>query len=57
MLFLLLQQAPAETSNFMIAGYAVIFSVIFLYVVSIILRNRNLRRDMTMLEELEKKGK
>ncbi len=55
MLILLLQQAPAETTNYMVAGYAVIFSVMLLYVISLVLRRRNLQRDMAMLKELEKK--
>jgi hypothetical protein len=37
----------------MIAGYLVAFLVMGLYVFSLYLRSRNLRQDMTMLEELE----
>lgn len=55
MLTSLLQQAPAETTRYMIAGYSVIFGVIFFYIVSLIVRNRNLKRVMEMLNELEKK--
>ena len=55
MLFdVLLAQAPIETTNYMIAGYAVIFGVMALYLVSLVLRRRNLRRDLEMLEELDK---
>jgi len=48
----LLLQAPAETSNYMIAGYAVIFGVMLLYAISLILRRRNLEQDVQVLETL-----
>jgi len=57
MLNTILQQAPAETTRYMVAGYSVIFSVIFLYVVSLIVRRRNLKRDLEILDELESKEK
>ena len=41
----------------MIAGYSVIFSVIFLYVLSIFIRRRNLKRDLEILNEMEVKEK
>ncbi len=48
------QEATPDTSGYMIAGYAVAFILMALYVVSIYLRNRNLKQDMTILEEMEK---
>ena len=57
MLTLLLQQAPAETTRYMIAGYSVIFGVMFFYIVSLFVRDRNLKRDIEMLKELEQKEK
>jgi CcmD family protein len=51
------QQAPAQTTNYMVAGYAVIFSVIFIYIISLVLRTRNLKRDRQTLNELAKKEK
>ncbi len=57
MLTSLLQQAPAETTRYMIAGYSVIFGVMFLYIVSLFVRDRNLKRDIEMLKELEQKEK
>ena len=58
MLFALtLQQAPIETTNYMIAGYAVIFGVMAIYLVSLFLRRRNMQRDLDLLEELEDKPK
>lgn len=49
----LLETTP-NTSGYMIAGYAVSFIVMALYVASIYLRNRNLKQDIAMLEEMEK---
>ena len=57
MLIALIQQAPAETTRYMIAGYSVIFSVIFLYILSIFIRRRNLKRDLEILNEMEVKRK
>ncbi len=39
--------------NYMIAGYAVIFSVMIIYVFSLIVRTRNLQQDIETLHELE----
>ncbi len=49
-----LQDATPDTSGYMIAGYAVAFIVMGLYVLSMYLRNRNLHQDLTTLEELDK---
>lgn len=57
MLLSILQQAPAETTRYMIAGYSVIFSIILLYIISIFVRRRNLDRDLKMLSEMESKEK
>lgn len=48
----LLQEAPAETMGYMIAGYAIIFGVMLLYVASLYIRRRNLIQDLEVLEEL-----
>ena len=50
-----LQDAPANTTSYMIAGYAVIFGLMLIYLVSLIVRRRNLQQDSEMLESLEKK--
>ncbi len=47
-------QGPADTLNYMIAGYAVIFTVMIIYFASLVIRWRNLRQDQEMLEHLEK---
>lgn len=52
---LFLQQGPAETTNYMIFGYVVIFGAILLYVLSLYLRQRNLKQDMELIDELKEK--
>lgn len=49
----LLQTAPAETTKYMIAGYAVIFLVLGLYITSLVVRNRKLRQELDLLQEIE----
>ena len=49
-------QATIQTLDYMIAGYVVIFGVMIVYVVSLIVRARNLRRDMETLQELEEQA-
>jgi len=51
--FIYLQQAPAETTKYMIAGYAVIFMIIFLYLVSMYIRFRNMKRAYKMFMDLD----
>lgn len=48
-----LQEVPAETTGFMVAGFAVIFGVMLVYILSIYLRKRNLLRDIQVLEDME----
>jgi hypothetical protein len=50
---LFLQNTPLETTNYMIAGYAVIFTFIAIYLISLYVRNRNLKQDIQILEEIE----
>jgi len=45
-------QGPLETTNYMIAGYVVIFGVMLIYLVSLFVRHRNLKRDLETLEEV-----
>jgi hypothetical protein len=47
------QNGTPDTSGYMIAGYVVAFVVMGLYLASIYLRSRNLKQDMSMLEEIE----
>ena len=53
LLSLLLQEGPADTTAYMIAGYAVIFGVMLLYVISLWVRNRNLEKDLEVLQEIQ----
>ena len=50
---LLLQEGPAETTNYFIAGYTIIFLVMGLYLASFFVRFRNLRQEIELLEELQ----
>ena len=53
MFSILLAQGPANTLNYFIAGYAVFFTVMILYLGSLLLRRRNLQQDYEILQELE----
>ena len=46
--------APANTLNYMIAGYEVIFSIILLYLGSLWLRWRRTRQELELLEEAQR---
>ena len=46
-------ETTPDTSQYMIAGYAVAFGVMLIYVISLAVRNRNLKRDLSMLEEMD----
>ncbi len=52
-----MQQGPADTLSYMIAGYSVIFIVVVVYLTSLVIRWRNLRQDKEMLEQMEKEKK
>ena len=53
----LIHQAPAETTNYMIAGYLVIFGIMLIYIMSLIIRSRNLQRDLDTLSQMEQEDK
>lgn len=44
-----------DTSTYMIAGFAVSFAALGLYIFSLHLRSRNLKRDVETLEALDEK--
>ncbi|HET9910638.1 MAG TPA: hypothetical protein VFQ13_02050 [Anaerolineales bacterium] len=48
------QETTPDTSGYMIAGFAIAFIVMALYVASISWRARSLNQDMTILEEMDK---
>lgn len=49
-------ETPPDTSAYMIGGYAFAFIAMAIYLISLIIRSRNLRRDLSMLEDLEKEN-
>ena len=50
---MLIQAAPPDTTIYMVGGYLFIFSVLGLYVASLIIRTRNLKRELALLDQLE----
>ncbi len=46
-------ETPPDTSSYMIAGYAIAFGVMLIYVASLFIRTRNLNRDLAALEEMD----
>jgi len=49
----LLQVGPTGTTSSMIAGYAVIFGVMLLYVISLVVRTSSLEKYLEVLAELD----
>ncbi len=47
-----MQTEPAQTLGYMLAGYGIIFSVMIIYLISLVVRWRNLRKDEEMLEQI-----
>ena len=54
---MLFQDATPDTSGYMIAGYAIAFLVMGLYVFSMYLRHRNLNQDLETLEVISNESK
>jgi hypothetical protein len=52
-----LLEGPAQTFNYMVFGYAVILGSMALHVVSLLVRFRNLRRDLEVLDEVQPLGR
>lgn len=44
-----------DTSGYMIAGYVIAFATMGIYILSIYLRSKNLKRDLEALEGLDLK--
>ncbi|MDA1329544.1 MAG: hypothetical protein O3B43_00530 [Chloroflexi bacterium] len=49
-----LQSGPAETTGYMILGFAVIFGSLALHLFSLKARRKNLERDLEALNEFKK---
>ena len=50
------QDAPPDTSAYMIAGYLFAFTVMAIYLLSLAVRWRNLHKDLDTLESLDNKA-
>ncbi len=48
-----LQETPAETTGYMIAGYLVIIGLMAIYLLSLFIRQRNLRQEAVLYEEMD----
>ena len=46
-------QATPDTSVYMIAGYSIFFVISIIYLASLLIRTRNLHRDLDTLESLQ----
>ena len=51
------QAVPAETFDYMVLGFGVILGSMALFLVSLAVRFRSLRRELALLEEMEAKEK
>jgi hypothetical protein len=47
------QDVTPDTSGYMIAGYVISFVVMGLYAASMVLRERSLRQDKSLLEDMD----
>jgi hypothetical protein len=47
-------QGPADTMVYMVAGYTVFFTIMAAYLLSLVIRTRNLKQDFELLQDLEK---
>ncbi len=45
--------APADTNSYYIAGYAVFFVVMAIYLTSLFIRGQNLKKEYELLVDLE----
>jgi len=48
---------PINTINYFIAGYVVIFGILLIYISSLIIRWRNLKKDEEILNDLDSSKK
>ncbi len=53
---MLLQDITPDTSAYMIAGYAIFFVLLIIYLASLYIRSRNLNQDLTVLESLREQS-
>ena len=48
-------EIPPDTTGYMIGGYIVFFSVVAIYIISLLVRWSHLKRELRTIEELEDK--
>lgn len=48
-------ETTPDTTAYLVAGYAVIFGLMALWIASLAIRRRNLERDLEVMEELEER--
>lgn len=53
----LFQDATPDTSAYMVAGYAVFFVIMLIYLASLAIRQRNFKKDAELLEDLDDKNR
>jgi hypothetical protein len=46
--------APANTNGYFIAGYAIFFVIMSIYLASLFIRNHNLKQEYALLVELDR---
>jgi hypothetical protein len=50
---MLFQDVTPDTSGYMVAGYAIFFVIFAIYLLSLFLRTRNLRKDLGVLAAMK----
>jgi hypothetical protein len=50
---MLFAEGTPNTINYFIAGYVVFFTIMALYLASLVIRYRNLKQDLAVLQEME----
>jgi hypothetical protein len=51
-----LQEGPADTGEYFVIGYMVIFGTMALYLASLWLRRRNMEQDLEAIDQVREKG-
>jgi len=54
---MLFQATPPDTSAYMIAGYTVFFLIMAVYILSLLIRTRNLNQDKMTLNSLREESR
>jgi hypothetical protein len=51
-----LLDAPPDTVKFMVAGYSIGFTILGIFLISLVVRWNGLKRELALLQELEKEN-